>query len=92
MTLEASLERRCKKLVEASGGLYLKLLPWAMRGLPDRLVVLSSGVVWFVELKAEGGTPSKLQLRWGEKLRKRGCNYLLTSSFEEFSERLFGTR
>ena len=92
MTLEVSLEKRCKKAVEARGGLFIKLLPWSLKGLPDRLAILPGGVIWFVELKAKGGAPSPLQLRWEAKLRKLGCNYLRTDSFEVFSESLWGTR
>lgn len=90
--LEAGLERRCKQTAEVRGGLFLKLLPWSTRGIPDRLVILPGGVVWFVELKRKGGTPGKLQLRWGEKLRNLGCNYALIDSHEAFIERLWRTR
>ena len=89
MTLEVSLEKRCKAAVEARGGMLWKLLPWPLKGIPDRLAILPGGVIWFVELKASGGRASALQLRWEIKLRRLGCNYLRTSSFEEFSESLW---
>lgn len=84
MSSEARLERKCKEAVRAAGGVFIKLVPAVEVGLPDRLVLLPGGVVWFVELKAPGGRLGPKQGFWERRLRKLGMNYLRTSGFEEF--------
>jgi hypothetical protein len=65
--VEKYLIKRVKKL----GGLCIKLLPFVMNGLPDRLV-LARGRVWFVETKAPDGEPSRVQLSVHKMLAKVG--------------------
>ena len=53
------MERYLIKEVERRGGLCWK---WAGRvGVPDRIVMMPDGVVFFVEVKTEGGKLSKMQ-------------------------------
>lgn len=61
--------------VEALGGLCLKLkMPW-FTGIPDRLVLLPGGKVFFVELKRpKGGKLSKRQDIVQAQLRALGLN------------------
>ena len=49
--------RRVKEL----GGVAYKFVSPSNRGVADRLVVLPQGVVWFVEVKKDGGRLSTLQ-------------------------------
>ena len=49
--------RRVKEI----GGVAYKFVSPSNRGVADRLVVLPQGVVWFVEVKKEGGRLSTLQ-------------------------------
>ena len=49
--------RRVKEI----GGIAYKFVSPSNRGVADRLVVLPQGVVWFVEVKKEGGRLSTLQ-------------------------------
>lgn len=42
-------------------GVAYKFVSPSNRGVADRLVVLPQGVVWFVEVKKEGGRLSTLQ-------------------------------
>ncbi len=60
MRPETSVERALVDSVGARGGLAIKLMP-AMRGLPDRLVLLPNGETRLVELKAPGEQPRKSQ-------------------------------
>lgn len=48
---EKALEKKLKKEVEKLGGLCLKLVTPGFTGIPDRLVLLPGGKVWFVEVK-----------------------------------------
>lgn len=68
-TVEAYLCAQVKRL----RGLCIKLNPFGMRGIPDRLVLLPEGRVGFVELKRPvGGVFEPLQERWHLKLRNLG--------------------
>ena len=68
-TVETHL-RKCVKLLQ---GLCIKLNPFGMRGIPDRLVLLPGARVLFVELKRpSGGVFEPLQERRHVKLRKLG--------------------
>ena len=49
--------RRVKEI----GGVAFKFVSPSNRGVADRLVVLPQGVVWFVEVKKDGGRLSTLQ-------------------------------
>ena len=77
--IEEWLNREIKKL----GGRPIKFTSPSASGVPDRLYVLPGGRVWFVELKAEEGAPSKLQCHWGKILTKLGCNYRLIIGMQE---------
>ena len=55
--LEAKLRDKIKKL----GGLALKFYCMSFTGMPDRLVLMPGGRVYFVELKSEGKKPSARQ-------------------------------
>lgn len=48
---EKAFELKLKKEVEKFGGLCLKLQTPGFTGIPDRLVLLPGGKVWFVEVK-----------------------------------------
>ena len=71
--LESALERHFRDSVRKLGGTAIKLLP-SVKGLPDRLVVMPGGRVYFVELKAKTGVVSAIQKLWHDRLRGLGCN------------------
>jgi hypothetical protein len=71
--LESSAERRLHTLVVSVGGLCWKLLPSSAKGIPDRLVMLPGGKIWFIELKRATGRPSKAQCVVRAKLEALGC-------------------
>ena len=73
---EASIEEYLKQRAEALGGVCIKLSPTGLRGVPDRLMVLSGPRVVFVELKRpSGGVISKLQHWWRARLLALGCEH-----------------
>lgn len=69
---EGSLEKRLKGKVEEAGGLYIKLPAWIYRGIPDRLILLPRGLMYFIELKKQTGRTSIHQRRFVFKLRRLG--------------------
>lgn len=71
--LEREIERKLRDMVERHGGLCLKWVCPGWAGVPDRIVLLPGGQVMFVETKRpKGGTLSKLQAWWLERLRRLG--------------------
>ena len=51
-----------------------------MNGLPDRLVLLPDGKMFFAELKAPGKKPRPEQVRVHESLRRRGFKVYVIDS------------
>lgn len=69
---ESPIEKRLVTEVERVGGWCLKLPAIHNAGLPDRLCLFPGGEVVFVELKAPGKKPRKIQLFIHNKLRGLG--------------------
>jgi len=69
---EASVESYLNKEVSKIGGLSFK---WTgTRGALDRIIIMPSGKVWFIEVKSLNGRLSSHQRRFLEKLWKYNCN------------------
>lgn len=71
-TCENSIEKRLVTEVERVGGWCLKLPAIHNAGLPDRLCLFPGGEVVFVELKAFGKKPRKIQALMHQKLKAMG--------------------
>ena len=66
--IESTVEKRlCKKVKNELHGWALKFISPGLSGVPDRIVLLPGGRIYFVELKAPGREMRKLQRlkRWG---------------------------
>lgn len=71
--LESKVEDDLKKKIKEAGGLCLKLPAILYTGIPDRLVLLPGGRVFFVELKrAKRGRVAAMQDRFREILCSLG--------------------
>ena len=64
---EKNIESYLRKKVSDKKGLALKLIPAGLAGIPDRLVLMPGGRLFFVELKAPRKEPRALQ-RYTHKL------------------------
>lgn len=86
--LEKDIEAKLVKKLRALGILHVKMTPTAQRGWPDRLVILPSSRVLWIELKAPGREDnlSPNQEIIHAKLRERGHLVLVSSSVEECLE------
>lgn len=73
--LEKDIEAHLVRKVRELGGRAYKFVSPAHRGVADRIVVLPSGRVWFVELKTEAGKLSALQAEFQREIKGLGCNY-----------------
>ena len=70
---ESSIERYVGGAVKCLGGLWLKFTSPGNAGVPDRIVVLPNGDIFFVELKAEDGELTPQQIRQIERIEKRNA-------------------
>lgn len=80
--LEAYLRIRIKKL----GGVAYKFTSPGNDGVPDRLVLLPNGDMSFVELKAPGKKPSKLQKVQIKRIENLGFKVYIVDSKEKVNE------
>lgn len=72
-TLESSIESKLRRKVKAYGGRCLKWVSPGESGVPDRIVLLPGGRIFFVETKRpKGGKISPLQKYWGRVLMDLG--------------------
>jgi Holliday junction resolvase len=79
---EAALEKKVVDYARSVGCWAIKLSSPARRGLPDRMVLGPQGGVVFLELKATGKKPTKLQQEALEKLRAMGHVAVWSDDFE----------
>lgn len=76
--IEAYLRIRIKKL----GGIAYKFTSPGNDGVPDRIILLPEGKINFVELKAPGKKPSKLQKVQINRIKKLGYDVYVIDSKE----------
>lgn len=88
--LESKIENRLKKEVEKIGGLSLKFTSPGMAGVPDRLVLLPKGKIYFIELKAPGKTLRPLQVKRKEQLESLGFKVYLIDSYKKIDRFIQG--
>lgn len=77
---ESSIEKHLVKEVKRLGGWAIKIYCYSFAGLPDRLVLLPKGRLFFVELKAPTKKPSKLQIVVHKRLQKLGFSVWVLDS------------
>jgi hypothetical protein len=74
MVKEADHEKDLRKAIERAGGKCFKLPAALYRGIPDRLILLPPGRVFFRELKKDGEKATGVQLAFIKILQKMGFN------------------
>ena len=79
---ERVVEARLRDQVKSRGGWSLKLLP-SVAGLPDRLVLMPRGRLFFVELKAPTGRLSAVQSVIHHRLEELGFSVAVLYSPDE---------
>lgn len=72
MAKEKQLETKLIKEVRKAGGIALKFVSPGYAGMPDRLVLIATSHIAFVEVKAPHQKPRKLQIARHNQLRKLG--------------------
>ena len=84
--LEKEIEKKFKSALEAKGCLVYKFASPNCRGVPDRIVITTTGRVLFVELKTEKGVLSKLQKVQIKKLLAYGQKVFVLYGLQEVEE------
>lgn len=79
---ESDIEKRLCEKVKSHGGKILKLACTGIAGIPDRLIVGSYGMTAFVEVKAPGKKPRKLQDKRIDELKRLGQNVFIVDSYD----------
>lgn len=69
---EKEVEQRLVTVVKEAGGWCPKFISPGTDGMPDRIILMPGGHIAFVEVKAPGKKPRKLQIRRHLRLRHLG--------------------
>ena len=69
---EKDVEKYLKDEIKKIGGIAYKFVSPGNAGVPDRLVLLPDGLMFFVELKAPGKKTRKIQDRQAGRIRRLG--------------------
>lgn len=85
---EQKIESYLKKQVELLGGKAYKFVSPGVTGVPDRIVVLPGGKIFFVELKAPGKKLRKIQEVRKAELEALGQRVEVIDSKEKVDELL----
>ena len=80
---ERDIEKKLVQGVKKLGGECLKWVSPGNTGVPDRIVILPSGDIFFVELKGENGRLSGLQEYWQFRLKELNCVAVVLYGFEQ---------
>lgn len=73
MENEKATESYLRDEVRKAGGTAYKFVSPGQTGVPDRIVVLPGGRIFFIELKSEGRKSTPKQRQQQERLRAMGC-------------------
>lgn len=75
---ESEVEKHlCNRVKQDLHGLALKFVSPGCNGVPDRILLVPMGRIWFVETKAPSKTPRKLQKRIIAIIRALGFRVLV---------------
>ena len=85
--LESEIEKYlCKKVKEQLHGRAFKFVSPGFNGVPDRIVLVPMGRIYFVELKAPGKKMRKLQEWVAWELIKLGFEHRVIDTKEKVDE------
>lgn len=83
---ESAIERYFVSRAQLLGGRVIKLNSASMNGLPDRMVLMPEGRIYFVELKAPRKKPRPLQKAVHSMLMNMGFNVFVIDTKEKVGE------
>ena len=80
---ESEIEKYLRERVEELSGKAYKFISPGNSGVPDRMICLPKGRIYFVELKTSGKSPRPLQLLQIKRLRELGFSVYVIDSKEK---------
>ena len=83
--LENPIETKVCAYAKSLGWLHYKFKSMSNKAVPDRIFI-KRGMVLFIEFKAKGKRPSKLQLKVHEQFREQGMNVCVIDDVESGKE------
>lgn len=84
--LEKEIEKYLTRAVDNLGGRAYKFISPGQSGVPDRIIFLPGGKIYFIELKTEVGKLSKLQRLQIHRLKKLGHEVKVLYGMEDVKE------
>lgn len=84
--LEKEVEKFLVREVKKIGGISFKFISPGNAGVPDRIVILPTGKVVFVELKTDNGKLTKLQEAQIKKISNLGADARVLRGIEGVKE------
>jgi hypothetical protein len=78
--MEKHIEKYLVTQVKRHCGWCLKWISPSQAGVPDRIVILPGGKIFFVELKNADGKLSAIQQVVTKRLKKLGCEVMVINS------------
>lgn len=85
---ESQVERHLVEGVKKLGGMCIKFTSPGTPGVPDRLIITSTGRIIFAELKTETGRLAKIQRYVIGEMQKRGADVRVVKGLAEVKELL----
>lgn len=89
---EKTLEKKLGTKVKELGGWSLKFTSTFISGLPDRIVLMPGGRIFFAEIKTTKQKPRKIQLLMHRKLQALGFKVYVIDTTEQINEILWTER
>ena len=83
---EKQIEKKFCKAVKNAGGMALKFSAQFKAGVPDRIVLMPEGKIYFVELKRETGAVSEIQRYVFKEFAELGFPVRIINSVEGIAE------
>jgi hypothetical protein len=80
---EAQIEKKVCDYVKSKGGIGYKFVSPARRSVPDRMIALPNGVLFFIEFKKPGGRLTSGQEREIKRLRDLGQRVYVIDDVED---------
>lgn len=84
--LEKTIEKKFSTAVKKRGGIAVKFVSPSFAGMPDRLCLMPGGKIGFVEVKAPGEEPRKLQQSRHRLLRRLGFKVFVLDNEEQIDK------
>ena len=80
---ESQLERKLFERVKKMGGMCLKFVSPGRAGVPDRIILMPCGKIYFVEMKSASGEVNPIQKYVFEKFKNLGFEVKILNSDEK---------